>query len=335
MTNKSIVTDKLSPPIPTDLPNIDTSFFNDVLEGLTANRKHLKSKYFYDLNGDKLFQDIMNSPSYCPFQCELEIFKEHSAHMASLIVKPGDSFDLIELGPGDCRKSQFLLKALKKIDASFSYVPIDISKHVISHLEDELPKIVPGIKIQALHGEYVDMLEQASTRSTRRKVILFLGANLGNMSMVEAMNFCRRLRSLMNTGDMVIAGIDLKKDPATILAAYNDQAGVTAAFNLNLLKRINTELNADFDISQFKHFPTYDPETGSCKSYLISRKNQTVIIRGDKKIRFAKDEYIYMEISQKYTPEQIKTIAESAAFTALHSFYDKKRWFTDVIWNVS
>lgn len=158
-----------------------------------------------------------------------------------------------------------------------------------------------------------------------------MGSNLGNMRFTEAMEFCMRLRSLLKPGDVVIAGLDLKKNPATILAAYNDKTGITKAFNINLLRRINRELNADFDLDQFEHYPNYDPETGACRSYLISKKAQAVNLNGER-INFEKDEFIEMEISQKYTLKDINDLAEIASFKTESKFFDSRKWFVDVIW---
>lgn len=155
------------------------------------------------------------------------------------------------------------------------------------------------------------------------------------MSPDDANDFCRRLRSYLRPGDLAVIGLDLKKNPSVILAAYNDKQGLSREFNMNLLRRINSELHADFDTAQFQHFPVYDPETGSCKSYLISLKKQTVTMKtsaGIKKIHFNENEEIYMEISQKYTLEQIGAMARQSSFAPMQSLFDPKKWFVDTIW---
>ncbi|MGZ3929438.1 MAG: L-histidine N(alpha)-methyltransferase, partial [Mucilaginibacter sp.] len=238
-------------------------FYDDVVGGLRSSPKQLSSKYFYDAVGDKLFQELMACDEYYPTKCELEIFSEKTAEICEAIIGNGDAFDLIELGAGDATKSSFLLKYLLEQKADFTYLPIDISENVISYLNITLPVTLPGININGLNGEYFDMLKQAATISDKRKVVLFLGSNIGNMPVPEATDFCRELRKHMSHGDMVLIGMDLKKNPKTVLAAYNDKGGITRRFNLNLLERINRELNADFDISKFDHYPTYDPETGA------------------------------------------------------------------------
>ena len=216
--------------------------------------------------------------------------------------------------------------------ADFAYLPIDISDNVISYLNATLPVTLPGIKISGLNGEYFDMLKKAAAISNRRKVVLFLGSNIGNMPVNDAEEFCKELRKNLSAGDMVLMGIDLKKNPKTVLAAYNDKEGITKRFNLNLLERINRELNADFNLTQFDHYPVYDPETGACKSYLVSLADQQVKINGKKDIHFFKDEYIYMEISQKYSVMQSNQMASASGFKPLNIFFDSKKWFIDAIW---
>ena len=311
------------------------SFCQEILEGLTATPKCLPSKYLYDNTGDHLFQDIMHCEEYYPFNCELDIFSNQTEQLAALITGPGGPFDLIELGAGDCTKSLYLLKHLQSAKADFTYMPIDISSGIIEFLTTHLPSNVPGLKVKGLHGEYFDMLQKAAVLLRRRKVVLFLGCNLGNMSPDDANSFCRRLRSYLHPGDLAVIGLDLKKNPSVILAAYNDKKGLSRQFNINLLNRINRELHADFDTTQFEHFPIYDPESGSCRSYLISLKKQSVTLHtsvGVKKIQFHENEEIYMEISQKYTMDQIDAMARQGHFAPVASLFDKKKWFVDSIW---
>ncbi|RWY55904.1 L-histidine N(alpha)-methyltransferase [Mucilaginibacter gilvus] len=309
-----------------------TQFYKDVLKGLRSEPKRLDSKYFYDAIGDKLFQELMNCGEYYPTNCELEIFTQKTAELAKSIIAGGDAFDLIELGAGDATKSSYLLKYLIDEKADFTYLPIDISGNVISYLNITLPVTLPGIKINGLQGEYFEMLTKAASISTKRKVVMFLGSNIGNMAVAEAEGFCRVLRQHLSPGDMVLIGVDLKKNPKTVLAAYNDKEGITRRFNLNLLQRINRELDADFEVNQFDHYPTYNPETGACKSYLISLQNQQVKINGTENISFAKDEYIDMEISQKFTLQQVDNMARSTGFKPLTQLLDSKGWFVDAVW---
>lgn len=306
-------------------------FLHDVLTGLSATPKYLEAKYFYDANGDALFQQIMQSPEYYLTGCELEILREQSGDIAQLLMAMGEDIDVVELGAGDASKSYYLLRELCAQGLNFTYFPIDISGSIIDHLSTSLPAMLPGLEVRGLHGEYVDMLKRTGSLTSRRRVVMFMGASIGNIPPLDAVAFCAALRAQLRPGDMLIIGFDLKKHPQLILNAYNDKAGITKAFNLNLLRRINRELGGDFDISQFDHYATYDPGNGSCKSYLVSRKNQSVEI-GDTEIRLKKDECIYMEISQKYSQEEIDELAKRAGFMPCGKFTDKREWFVDAVW---
>lgn len=313
------------------MPKGSEQLFNDIIIGLRQTPKKLPSKYFYDTKGDKLFQDIMNSPEYYLTDCELEIFTTQSQRMVDLISNSDEPFDLIELGPGDCLKSFHLLQKLIQGKKKFTYVPIDISENIVRYLKGTLPVELPGLHVNGLKGDYFDMLDKATAISGNRKIILCLGGNIGNMPKDEAILFLNELHGHLVTGDIVILGFDLVKNPNIIRAAYDDGAGITGRFNLNLLERINRELDADFNLDLFEHFCTYNPENGACKSYLISLADMEIHIQGEI-IRFKKDEFIWMEISQKYTISQINELAYLAGFLPLDNLLDSKNWFTDTIW---
>lgn len=306
-------------------------FLNEVLRDLSSSPKTLNSKYFYDEKGDKLFQEIMDCPEYYPTTCEMEIFKERTHELALTLKNGFNTFDLVELGAGDATKSSYLLKELVALGAEFTYMPIDISSSMIAHLEEVLPQKIEGLQIKGLNGEYFDMLEKANQISSRKKVVLMLGGNIGNETPENAIEFCRKIRASLQEGDLVLVGFDLKKNPRTILAAYNDAAGYTRDFNLNLLHRINTELGGNFDTEQFEHYPMYDPATGACKSYLISRIAQEVVISGER-FKFEENEFIFMEISQKYSLQETEAIARDTGFKPLTHFLDHKKWFVDTVW---
>ncbi|SFD07591.1 dimethylhistidine N-methyltransferase [Chitinophaga sp. CF118] len=309
-------------------------FREEILDGLNQTPKRLQSKYFYDKEGDALFQQIMACPEYYLTRCELNIFQHKTAQLAGFIRSYfNKEFDLIELGAGDATKSQYLLKYLADQETTFTYIPVDISGNILSLLKKRLIAVIPDLDIRCLEGEYLDALSNAIELSSKPKVVMFLGANIGNMEPHEATVFCRSLREHLKPGDLVIIGFDLKKHPKVILNAYNDQAGLTSQFNLNLLTRINRELNANFIIEQFEHYQTYDPCNGACKSYLVSLQDQIVTI-GHKKITFTHDETIFMEISQKYTLKEIDFLAENSGFMPVHNCADPKGWFVDAFWKV-
>lgn len=321
--------------ITTITETVQTEFGTEILQGLKTMPKYLPSKYFYDETGDGIFQEIMNCREYYPFACELEIFRKRTPEIAAAIMERGVAFDLIELGPGDCKKSAHMLRYLTRTRAVFTYIPIDISSNIIHSLQTELPVTMPGITVRGFNGEYLPMIRAATKASGRRKVVLFLGSNLGNMAVAEARLFCRKLRCHLSPGDLVLIGLDLKKRPDIVLAAYNDKEGITRRFNLNLLERINRELNADFETGQFEHYPVYDEPSGTCKSYLISQADQEVTLwcNGEKhRIRFERNEEIFMEISQKYRIDQVDHLARQAFFEPERRFLDDRGWFVDALW---
>ncbi|PTT34596.1 L-histidine N(alpha)-methyltransferase [Chryseobacterium sp. HMWF028] len=316
------------------LKNEDTDNFGpDVLKGLSDHPKKLSSKYFYDKTGDRLFQQIMAMPEYYLTDCELDIFQNKTEELAKAISNVNESFDLIELGAGDAMKSSYLLKNLVDKGTDFTYMPIDISGNILSVLQENLKKKLPELKILTLEGEYFDMLDKATALSKRKKVVLFLGGNIGNMESEEARHFCSEVNRKLNAGDLFLVGFDLKKNPNTILAAYNDPAGITASFNFNLLTRINRELKADFKVENFQHYQNYDPISGACRSFLVSLCDQEVHV-GTHLFHFKKDEWIDMEVSQKFSEQDIKKLAEDSGFHILVEINDTKNWFVDSIWMV-
>lgn len=309
------------------------NFLSDVLKGLKESPKKLQSKYFYDEAGDRLFQQIMNMPEYYLTDCELDIFKNKNEALARSILIDNSPFDLIELGAGDAMKSSYLLEYLTKQNTDFTYMPIDISGHILEELSEKFNRNLPDLEIKTLEGDYFDMLNKAMSISQRRKVVLFLGGNIGNMDLEESYHFCRELRRKLNLGDILIVGFDLKKNPHTILNAYNDPAGITSSFNLNLLIRMNRELEAYFDVLNFQHYQTYDPISGACRSFLVSLVEQNVHI-GNEVFHFKENELIDMEISQKFSPEDISKLARDSKFHIIDEILDSKNWFVDSIWQV-
>ena len=311
---------------------MNEDFANDVLAGLTAKPKALPSKYFYNETGDKLFQAIMKLPEYYLTDCEYEVFSMQKQRFLELFANDCQRFDLIEFGAGDGFKTKILLEHFLDAQASFRYVPIDISGNVLEELSGSLSARWPELDVAPIENDYFRALEAMPSEAGVKKVVLFLGSNIGNFSPDQANDFYQRLRERLNPGDLVVTGIDLMKDPEVILAAYNDKAGVTKAFNINLLQRINDELDADFDLTNFAHFPTYDPLTGATRSFLINQKPQTVVIKKlGAVIEFGRSEPIYMEQSRKYNIERIEELASSTGFSVVEHVYDCKHWFTNTV----
>ncbi|HEY1025044.1 MAG TPA: L-histidine N(alpha)-methyltransferase [Sphingobacteriaceae bacterium] len=308
-----------------------SEFLHDVLKGLSSTPKYLLSKYLYDGQGDILFEKIMNSDEYYVTDCELEILQNRCDTIVEYIKSFFNGVDLIELGAGNGFKSYHLLKCMMENHIPFTYYPIDISTQIIQYLEQMMPERLPGLKIRGLNGEYFEMMTEIKSLSAKPKVVLFLGATIGNMTPPNAERFCLSLREQLNKGDLVLMGFDLRKNPWIIFNAYNDHGGITREFNLNLLNRINNELDGNFNLDHFEHFENYDPETGACKSYIISLADQKVRI-SDEQIDFEENENIFVETSQKYTLEQTDQMALKAGFKPLDHFLDSRKWFSDVIW---
>jgi dimethylhistidine N-methyltransferase len=310
----------------------ETQFYEDVYKGLTDFPKHLSSKYFYDEKGDKLFQDIMHMPEYYLTDCEFAILKEHKAEIAALFGRRNLTFNLIELGAGDGKKTKILLKYLSDTKFDFKYHPIDISQNALHGLEKSLHEEFPSMTIEPLQGTYFEALEKINTENGAKKVILFLGSNIGNLLHPQAIEFFKSVRQLMNENDLFFVGFDQKKNPQTILNAYNDPMGITAAFNKNALSRINTELGGDFNLDKFLHWEVYDPESGTAKSYLVSKEEQAVYIENlDLKVNFKSWETIHTEISQKYDDRTIKWLAEKSGLYIEKVFSDKQGQYKNYV----
>ncbi len=312
-----------------------TELARDVAEGLSAKPKYLNSKYFYDARGSAIFQKIMHMPEYYLTDCELEIFEDQKAQIYQNFKLDHQPFDIVELGAGDGLKTKILLRYFLRENQGIRYIPIDISKESVINLEQELNQEIPDLQVIGKIGDYFGMMEELSRIDKTPKVLLFLGSNIGNFNRERSVAFLRQLRNVMNPADKLFIGFDLKKDPDTILKAYNDPHGYTSSFNINLLRRINDELDADFELMNFKHHEVYDPQTGTAKSFLISRKKQTVRIEAlDLNIEFDNWEPIYMEMSQKYDEEMIRYLSHQAGFMIARNFTDKRSYFMNSLWKL-
>jgi len=305
-------------------------FAEDVRSGLTASSKSLPSKYFYDDNGSRIFMQIMNMPEYYPTACELEIVSQQSGAIAGRLPFRGH-FNVIEFGPGDGIKTRHLLKALTNQGAPFTYIPIDISQEAIDVLQKNITNALTGIDMQPETGDYFQALGDID--NSRPALFLFLGGNIGNYKDDEAIALLQKLYGRMKPGDMLLSGIDLQKHPRVIQKAYDDPYGITRAFNMNLLIRINRELDADICLDQFDFYCDYNPQSGEVNSYLVSLKKQhfhSALLNTT--FHFEKDELIWTELSKKYTPDGISALAKSAGFTVVHNFMDCRHYFTDSLW---
>jgi len=305
----------------------------DTLRGLSSKTKYLLSKYFYDDEGSRIFQNIMKMPEYYLTDCEHEIFSSQKEEIKQAICRGNKLFNLVELGSGDGLKTKILLKYLVDKAINFQYTPVDISAKANHELVQSLKTELPALQVEAKTGDYFRKLKNLNGHAAIPKIILFLGSNIGNFSDEETTEFLSQLSAYSNTGDKVLIGFDLKKSPPVIMDAYNDPHGHTRSFNLNHLVRLNRELDADFDIQKFEQQTTYNPQTGEVKSFLISNAEQTVQLGALKKsFRFTKWEAIFMERSRKYDFQTIDKLALEHGFKVVQNFTDNRNYFVDSLW---
>lgn len=307
-------------------------FRSHVIQGLNSEPKRIASRYFYDAEGDLIFQRIMAAPEYYLTRAEEEILREQTEAVLQALCGSSRSFDLVELGAGDGTKTKHLLRKALATGRKPVYRPIDISPHVLEQLGTALRQELPELRFEPIVAEYFQALKQLSSEKEQPKAILFLGSNIGNLDRTRAIAMLRGIAEELSASDRLMIGFDLKKDPDTIRSAYNDKGGHTRDFNLNLLKRMNRELGCDADPSKFMHAPMYDPADGCAKSYLLSTCDQVLHLPGaDAPIALRKWEAIHTEISQKYDPHMIQDLAESAGLRITAEFTDSKGHFTDVV----
>lgn len=312
-----------------------TQFAEDVLAGLSAEPKRLSSMYFYDDEGTRLFQHIMKLPEYYLTGCETEIFRNSTRDIFRAFSNGGDPFEIIELGAGDGTKTAILIEDFLARGADLSYSPIDISTAALDALTSKFRERFPELHISPQEGDYFRVLHSLRS-SGRRKILLFLGSNIGNFSRTRSIDFFRSLRDSMGSNDLLFIGFDLHKDPNVILKAYDDPAGVTAAFNLNLLRRINRELGADFDLEGFSHYAMYLPDECAARSFLISRRRQTVEIAAlGQSFEFGPWEAVFVEISQKFSLPMIDDLAAESGFAVKQNFLDSRGYYCDSLWKVN
>ncbi len=288
-------------------------FANDVLIGLSQPLKWLPSKYIYDARGSRLFKKIMELPEYYLTRTEIEILESKKKEIAKEI---GDKeFNLIELGCGDGKKTKILLEQFLNNDQSLHFFPIDISEDSISEFIDCLRGQYPDLRSEGLVSDYFEGLYWLSAQNHRKNVVLFLGSNIGNFTPLKAGVFLSSLWQALNNDDLVLVGFDLRKNTDMMVKAYNDEKGITAAFNKNLLMRINRELKGNFELDQFEFYATYDVVEGAIQSYLISKIEQKVFI-GELKWLFSlkAKEPIHTESSYKYLIDDIKDMASKNNF---------------------
>lgn len=307
------------------------TFAKDVDDGLSAPNKYLSSKYFYDDNGSRIFQEIMAMPEYYLTDAEFEILSLQSKQIIDALGF-SEPFNIIELGAGDGLKTFKLLEYLVTNGIDFKYVPIDISQEAIDLLTERLKQKLPALNIKPKVGDYFEILK-VNKQSAYQSLLLFLGSNIGNYSKEKSIELLGLFNDNMKSGDKLLIGMDLKKNPITIHNAYYDKHGITKRFNLNLLLRINKELGADFKIDDFDFYCHYNPESGEVKSYIVSLRDQKVFVeRLNKTFNFGYNELIWTELSLKYSLDEIVMLASKADFSVQYNFLDCKHLFTDSLW---
>lgn len=312
---------------------IESQLAKDVHNGLTSTPRTLPSKYFYDEAGDKLFQSIMAMPEYYLTDCEFEIFNTQADGILDEIAPKRMPFNLIELGAGDGSKTRVLLRHFLESGLEFTYCPVDISAHILEELKSGLKDEMPDLQMELLAGDYFELLNERIGKFEGRNVFLFLGSTLGNYNQTRAEEFLSKLRAGMRSEDQLLMGVDLKKDPSVILSAYNDPHGITKEFNMNLLRRLNRELGANFDERYWRHCPNYDPQSGEARSYIVSTKPQEVYIEDiDTTYSFEAWEEIHTEISKKYSLNQLEELGSRTGYKVVKHFLDCKHYFVDTLW---
>ena len=311
-------------------------FIKDINEGLSKKNKTLPSRYFYDEIGDKLFVEIMNMPEYYLTKSEHEIFKTQTKEIVSALgIDKNEPIEIVELGAGDGTKTKEILRFMLRNNYTFSYLPVDISQHALDGLENALKEEFKSLDVKTQQGDYFEVLDNLKN-SPRKKIVLFLGSNLGNLEDKDAIKFMSNLSRNLNKGDKLLLGVDIIKSADIVLPAYDDKQKITARFNLNLLHRINKELGANFDVNNFKHQPEYTMEEGIAKSFLVSNKTQDVTIpKINKTYSFKAGEKIHTEISRKYNDKILNEIITISKFKIATKFVDSKNYFADYILDIN
>jgi dimethylhistidine N-methyltransferase len=296
-------------------------FAADVLEGLSATPKRIPAKYFYDARGSDLFERITEQPEYYPTRCEIEALRAHAAEIAAIIP---DNAALVELGSGSNTKARIVLAAVPKLAA---YVPVDINGEMVQKEAAELRADFPHLQILPVAADicYPFSLPEPAVRAAVR-VGFFPGSTIGNFELHEAASFLRNAARILGPGARLIVGVDLIKSPEILNAAYNDAAGMTAAFNLNILHRINRELGANFRPECFEHHAFYNRERNRIEMHLASLKRQKVKILGET-IDFRAGETIHTENSYKYSVESLRALARGVGWAPNGVWTDSQGYF--------
>jgi dimethylhistidine N-methyltransferase len=297
-----------------------------VRAGLSSPSKHLPSKYFYDELGSALFDAITVLPEYYLTRAETGILREWGWEMVRAL---GNPIEFIELGSGSAIKTRILIEEALRVQRTLRYSPIDISREALSASAQALVSAFPALTVTAYAGDYFTMLGKDHMQREQRALVLFMGSNIGNYEPDAARKLLKGIAASLKPGDGLLLGADLKKDPRVLELAYDDPTGVTAAFNKNLLARINRELGGHFELHDFEHIARYDAGSGAVRSYLESRRMHDVAVDAIKMtFRFAQGETIHTESSYKYSVEDIAQLGADAGFRLERTWMDRGKRFS-------
>ena len=304
---------------------IEKTFAEEISSSLNHDSKFISPKFFYDKKGSDLFEKICSLPEYYPTRTEISILRKLQPELSSYI---DENFRLVELGSGTSVKTRLILDVLTKLQDSVDYFPIDISE-ILTESSEELLKNYDGLHITGIIDTYEGGLEFLKNFDKKKNLIIFLGSSFGNFSPNDGFEFLKKINSTMKPGDLFLIGLDLIKDKQILESAYDDSQGVTAEFNLNILSRINDELDADFNLKNFSHLAIYNKEKQRIEMYLKSLVNQSVIVsKSDLLLNLEKDELIHTEHSHKYKLSQIHELLDSVGFEIKHTWLDDKKYFS-------
>ncbi len=296
-------------------------FADAVLAGLGRNQKSIPCRFFYDARGSELFEEITTLPEYYPTRVETELLKVNAAEIAWLA---GSDRVVVEFGSGSSRKTSLLLEALRRVRG---YVPIDIAGECLEEAATRLKQLHPNLQVEPLIADFTNAVTLPPLARNGHRLGFFSGSTIGNLEHQDAVDFLANAARLLGSDGLFLVGVDLKKSPSILIPAYNDAKGVTAAFNLNLLRRINSELGGNFNLSRFAHDAIYDEAAGRIEMHIVSLAAQAVrVLNCD--FRFAEGERIHTENSHKYSVSQFQTLAKAAGWRPVTVWTDPDRLFS-------
>ncbi|WP_455210923.1 L-histidine N(alpha)-methyltransferase [Kaarinaea lacus] len=303
-----------------DFHPVQANLHDEVLRGLSQSARRIPPKFFYDERGSQLFDDICNTADYYPTRTEMGILEANINTISECI---GSECILVEPGSGSSEKVRMLLDDVRP----HAYVPMDISKDYLLSVAEQLALEYPWLDIYATCIDFTKSMTVPVNGSESRTVAFFPGSSIGNFEPHDAIGFLKKIAAMVKPHGGLLIGVDLKKEPHILNAAYNDSQGVTAQFNLNLLHRINRELGADFDVNKFDHHAFYNETDGRIEMHLVSKQTHEIHINGDT-FRFEAGESIHTENSYKYSVDEFKNLAKQAGFDLVNVWTDSKQLFS-------